>query len=195
MKSIKEQYDLSTLVKSTPQEPVQQQVIVVPDIEIGSLESFIPPTGEEIFSAYTGFLRAFHLWFHAAHNLSKGTGFAGDHVSLYGPIYLEVQEVIDRVIEKGVGVFDSESMACPNKITSDAMIVLEGWESPAGQSADRIADLALHYAVDLVELDTKVAMLLEEDGSLTFGLENLLAELADVHEGYVYLLKQRSKHL
>ena len=191
---MKEQCDLGPLTKAAPA-PIQQQVTVVPDIEIGSLEAFIPPTGEEIFSAYVGFLRAFHLWFHAAHNLAKGTGFAGDPASLYGPIYLEVQEVMDRVIEKGVGVFDSESIACPNKITSDAMIVLDEWESPAGQSAERIADLALHYAIDLVELDAKVATLLDEDGSLTFGLENLLAELADVHEGYVYLLKQRAKHL
>ena len=191
---MKEQYDLGALTKVAP-EPIQQQVVVVPEIEIGSLEAFIPPSGEEIFSAYAGFLRAFHLWFHAAHNVTKGTGFAGDHVSLYGPIYLEVQDVIDRVIEKGLGVFDNEMIACPNKITSDAMIVLEEWESPAGKGAERIAELALHYAIDLVELDAKVVMLLGEDGTLTLGLENLLAELADTHEGYVYLLKQRAKHL
>tara|TARA_Y100001937_G_C7123860_1_gene333940 strand:+ start:1956 stop:2528 length:573 start_codon:yes stop_codon:yes gene_type:complete len=190
---MKEQCDLGPLTKPAPEQ--MQQVVVVPEVEIGSLEAFIPPTGEEIFSAYTGFLRAFHLWFHSAHNVAKGTGFAGDHGSLYGPIYLEVQEVIDRVIEKGMGVFNNELMACPHKITSDAMIVLSEWESPINQGPERIAELALHYAKDLVALDEKVAMLMKEDGSLTFGLENLLAELADVHEGYVYLLNQRAKHL
>ena len=191
---MKEQCELGPLTQPAP-DPLGDQYVVVPEIDIGSLEAFIPPTGDEIFSAYIGFLRAFHLWFHSAHNVTKGTGFAGDHVNLYGPIYLEVQDVIDRVIEKGIGVFDDEMMACPNRITSDAMIVLEEWESPAGQGADRIAELALHYAIDLVELDAKVVMLLGEDGTLTLGLENLLAELADVHEGYVYLLKQRAKHL
>ena len=190
---MKEQCDLGPLTKPAPEQ--MQQVVVVPDVEIGSLEAFIPPTGEEIFSAYIGFLRAFHLWFHAAHNVAKGTGFAGDHASLYGPIYLEVQEAMDRVIEKGVGVFNSEGVACPIRITSDAMIVLSEWGSPVNQGPERIAELALHYAKDLVSLDEKVAMLLEEDGSLTFGLENLLAELADTHEGYVYLLNQRAKHL
>ena len=78
---MKEQCDLGPLTKPAPEQ--MQQVVVVPDVEIGSLEAFIPPTGEEIFSAYIGFLRAFHLWFHAAHNVAKGTGFAGDHASLY----------------------------------------------------------------------------------------------------------------
>ena len=31
---------------------------------------------------YVGSLRAIQLWFHSAHILAKGTGFAGDHVNL-----------------------------------------------------------------------------------------------------------------
>ena len=43
---------------------------------------------------YVGSLRAIQLWFHSAHILAKGTGFAGDHVNLYGRIYDEVTEEI-----------------------------------------------------------------------------------------------------
>ena len=83
--------------------------------------------------------------------------------------------------------------ARPMRITSDAMLVLGGWESPVGQNGCRIADIALEYCRQLVTMDENVAATLEEMGALTFGLENLLAELADTHEGYVYLLQQRSK--
>ena len=187
MSNIKEQCDLGSGVSSAD---IQ---IVVPDIEMNALDQMIPVTAPEIMAAYVGFTRAFHLWFHGAHNVTKGPGFAGDHNSLYGPIYLEVQDTIDRVIEKGIGVFDDESIGCPMRITSDASIVLASWESPVGVDAERIADIALEYAEQFVFMDERVATTLEEMGALSFGLENLLAELADVHEGYVYLLRQRAK--
>jgi len=168
--------------------------IALPEVEINALDQMIPVSPVEIMSAYIGFVRAFHLWFHAAHNLAKGTGFAGDHVSLYGPIYVEVQDSIDRIIEKAIGIFDDEILGCPIRITSDAVLILEGWESPADQAAERIADAALEYAKQLVKLDERVAQTLDEMGTLTYGLDNLLAELADTHEGYVYLLRQRIKN-
>ena len=167
--------------------------IIAPELEMNALDKMIPVSPAEVYAAYVGFTRAFHLWMHAAHNLVKGTGFAGDHASLYGPIYIEVQDTIDRVIEKGIGVFDDESLGCPQRITSDAMIVLESWESPVGQTSDRIADVALEYAKQFVTMDENVAETLKSMDALTYGLDNLLAELADVHEGYVYLLQQRAK--
>ena len=186
MSRLEEQCDLATIEGG-------EVNIIAPDLEINALDQMVPIAPSEIFAAYIGFTRAFHLWMHAAHNLVKGTGFAGDHDSLYGPIYLEVQESIDRVIEKGVGVFDDEGLGCPLRITADALIVLEKWESPAGQSPCRIADVALEYSRQFVTMDENVAETLKGMGALTYGLDNLLAELADVHEGYVYLLQQRAK--
>lgn len=184
---IKEQCDLGTI-------PTEDVEVLDVEIEMNAMEQMIPVTAAEIMAAYIGFTRAFHLWFHSAHNVTKGTGFAGDHVSLYGPIYIEVQDSIDRVIEKAIGVFDDEALGCPMRITSDAVLVLDGWNSPAGQPPATIADAALVYAEQLVQLDEKVAQTLQEMGALTYGLDNLLAELADVHEGYVYLLRQRVKN-
>lgn len=183
---IKEQCDLATINGG-------EVNISMPEVEMNAVEQMIPITASEIMAAYIGFVRAFHLWMHAAHNVTKGTGFAGDHASLYGPIYVEVQDVIDRIIEKGIGVFDDEGLGCPMRITSDALLVLQTWESPVGQDGQRIADIALGYCKQLVKMDENVAATLDEMGALTFGLENLLAELADTHEGYVYLLQQRSK--
>ena len=186
---IKEQCELSAV-----QPAAEMEIVIEPEVEMNALEQMLPITPVEVMAAYIGFTRAFHLWFHSAHNLAKGTGFAGDHVSLYGPIYVDVQDSIDRVIEKAIGVFDDESLGCPMRITSDAALILDGWNSPAGQPPATIADAALAYAEQFVLLDERVAQTLEEMGALTYGLDNLLAELADAHEGYVYLLRQRAKN-
>jgi hypothetical protein len=186
---IKEQCDLGAI-------PVGNiEVVAAPEVVMNSLEALMPPAPHEIMAAYIGFTRAFHLWFHGAHNLAKGTGFAGDHVNLYRKIYLEVQATVDGTIEKAVGIFVDEELACPIRITSDALLILENWESPAGQPAQRIADVALEYAEQLVKLDERVAEELSVLDALTYGLDNHLADLADIHEGYVYLLRQRVKNL
>ena len=157
------------------------------------LTDLAPPAPQEIMSAYIGFVRAYHLWMHGAHNVTKGPGFAGDHVEIYGKIYTEVQDAIDGIIEKGVGVYQDEGIACPMKITADATLILEDWESPSQQAAERIADLALEYTKQLVLIGEGTASLLDEMGVLTYGMDNMLGGLVDVHENYVYLLQQRVK--
>ena len=157
------------------------------------LDDLMMPTPTEVLGAYLGFLRAYHLWMHGAHNVTKGPSFAGDHVELYGKIYNEVQDAIDGVIEKGVGVYQDESIACPMRIVEDAMLILNEWESPSGLPAERIATLALEYTRHLVKIDEGTAQVLEEMGVLSYGMDNMFGDLADTHETYIYLLQQRVK--
>jgi len=162
-------------------------------IDMNALEDIIAPAPAEILSVYVGFLRAYHLWMHGAHNVVKGPSFAGDHVELYGKIYNEVQDAIDGVIEKGVGVYQDESIACPIRITEDAMLMLNEWESPSEQASERIATLALEYTKQLVNIGEGTARALEDLDSLTYGMDNMMAGLVDIHENYAYLLQQRTK--
>jgi DNA-binding ferritin-like protein len=162
-------------------------------IDINALEDIIVPAPAEVLSAYVGFLRAYHLWMHGAHNVVKGPSFAGDHIDLYGKIYSEVQGHIDVVIEKGVGVYQDEGIACPMTIVADASLILDAWESPAGQTSERIASLSLEYTKQLVKIGEGTAQVLEEMESLTYGMDNMMAGLVDTHENYVYLLQQRTK--
>jgi len=171
--------------------PIEEMPGAVVDINV--LEDLMGPSPSEILSAYIGFLRAYHFWMHGAHNVVKGPSFAGDHVVIYGKIYNEVQDVIDGVIEKGVGVYQDEAIACPMKITSDAMIILEDWESPSDQTSERIAALALEYTKHLVSIGEGTAKTLEGLDVLTYGMDNMLAGLVDTHENYAYLLRQRLK--
>ena len=151
------------------------------------------PQGTALMAGLLGALRAYHLWFHAAHNLTKGSGFAGDHVDLYGKIYVDSVELLDAAIEKGIGVFNDEELGCPNMLTKLALQVLDGWTSPVNQSADEIATNALTYSTDMVSLIDEIAKSLEDLGALTYGLDDFLASAASTHENYVYLLRQRVK--
>ena len=90
-------------------------------------------------------------------------------------------------------MYQDEGIACPTKITSDALLILDSWESPSQQAAERIADLALEYTAQLVKIGEGTATLLDEMGVLSYGMDNMLAGLADTHENYVYLLRQRTK--
>ena len=59
---------------------------------------------ENEVAKYIGCTKALLTWFHAAHHVTKGTGFAGDHVSLYGEIYNGINEDLDALIEKFIVV-------------------------------------------------------------------------------------------
>ena len=49
--------------------------------------------------SYIGCTKGLHTWFHAAHQVTKGVGFAGDHVNLYGEIYNGISEDFDKLVE------------------------------------------------------------------------------------------------
>lgn len=182
---------ISPEILNNPFEGKEDLTIVV---DINSLEDAIAPTPGEVMSAYIGFVRAYHLWMHGAHNVTKGPSFAGDHEILYGRIYTEVAGQIDQVIEKSMCVYDDESIACPMRILDSALLAMEKWESPADQPSGRIAELALIYTKQLVKIGEGTSAVLKEMDQLTYGTDNMMAGLADLHEGYVYLLNQRNKN-
>ena len=80
-----------------------------------------------IMLEYIATTRALHLWFHGAHNVTRGAGFAGDHVHIYGEIYTNVQDDIDGLIEKAVGLFEDEMLACPSAITTRAAEIIKDY--------------------------------------------------------------------
>jgi hypothetical protein len=142
---------------------------------------------------YVGSLRAIQLWFHSAHILAKGTGFAGDHVNLYGRIYSDVTEEIDTAIEKAVGITNNEVMGCPRVITYKALEVLMDYPVPSNATALKIALSALALVKSYLAYVTKMFGDLEEADELSLGLNDFLMQSANTFEGYEYLLQQRVK--
>jgi len=147
---------------------------------------------EQIFRQWIGMHRAMIAWFHAAHHVTKGTGFGGDHVNLYGEIYTQLDEDLDGIVEKGIGLTGDETLADPVSSLSMAASLLAQQPASANQSAEAIAANAfevIKYYVDFIE---KIYSQFDSIG-MSLGLDDLLQGLANQYETYVYLLQQRSR--
>ena len=143
--------------------------------------------------SYIGCTKGLHTWFHSAHHVTKGVGFAGDHVNLYGEIYAGISEDFDKLVEKSIMVADSEDVACPMMITEISAKVLSQYETPAGRGADAIAGIGLEYMRNHIANLTQLHDILKSCGALSLGMEDYLASAANQYEGYLYLLSQRVK--
>tara|TARA_Y100000992_G_scaffold287229_1_gene239847 strand:- start:2988 stop:3449 length:462 start_codon:yes stop_codon:yes gene_type:complete len=148
---------------------------------------------ENEVAKYIGCTKALLTWFHAAHHVTKGTGFAGDHVSLYGEIYNGINEDLDALIEKFIVVCDTEKIACPLELTLESVPFLMEFTSPVELNADSIAAVGLQFMRHHVNHLTQLYQLLESKRLLTLGTDDYLAAAANQYEGYIYLLGQRVK--
>lgn len=138
-------------------------------------------------------MRALHLWMHGAHLASKGPSFAGDHAVILNRIYDEVQDQVDALSEKAIGLTDDESLGDAGRILGMAMPVLQHYPAVSGMPQDQLMATALGVEMAFIALLEETFHQLERAGQLSLGLNNMLAGLADTHEGYAYFLKRRKQ--
>ena len=146
-----------------------------------------------LFKDYIATTRAIHLWFHAAHHVTRGAGFLGDHIHLYGELYTKIQEDIDVVIEKAISILEDEMVACPVSITSQAAQILAEYPSPSGHTALGIAANGKMLLSGYLSYLEFLRDALKEVGALTLGLEDHIASTANQYEAFLYMLQQREK--
>lgn len=147
----------------------------------------------EIMSTYLATTKALQMWFQGAHHVSKGTSFAGDHVLLYFEIYEQLDEELDVIAEKTLGIGNVEDAVCPRGIASGASEILQQLPSPVGQTSLGLAACGLSIArAHLKYLDWLYGAL-EESGDMTLGLDDFIMSSANRHEKFVYMLQQRVK--
>jgi len=149
---------------------------------------------KKLCSKFLGAFKAMHIWFHTAHVMTKGTGFAGDHVLLYGKIYEEITDQLDAAMEKVLGLTEDESLLCPKEMIQSTQMALDLYDSPSNNSAHNIALTALQIVENFLTVLEIAYHVKKHHGMMTLGLEDFMASLANTHEGYVYLLRQRTKN-
>lgn len=136
-----------------------------------------------------------HLKFLAAvhqnhHWITKGDPFYGDHL-LFSRIYEGAVCDIDALAEKAIG------LGC----TSNVDIVLQhkqlcqllqgyGMTATIPQPTE-LAKRSYLAEMNFLKATAHLVEHMKANGTLTRGLDNLLAGIEDKHEGHVYLLKQR----
>jgi len=137
--------------------------------------------------------KAILSWMHAAHHTTKGVSFSGDHVNLFGEIYEEIIEDFDELIEKSISLLDDEKVACPIELTKGSIKYLSMFESPANLNEDQIAVCALNFVRHHIGHVEFVYSALEQQRSLSLGMDDFLSSSAGKYEKFEYLLGQRIK--
>jgi DNA-binding ferritin-like protein len=131
-----------------------------------------------------GFLRALKIIHTAHHWQSTGETFYGDHL-LFARLAEPIEDEVDVIAEKIVGANE--------KVLTNYFIQLEHTKNflnfvSKGKSLEEESLRAEQVFVIAVEL---VMDELEENNSLTRGIEQALGNILDKHEEHLYLLNSR----
>lgn len=124
------------------------------------------------------------------HWVSMGDPYYGDHL-LFQRLYLAIVEEIDGIAEKSIGLGCTSNVDL-HLIHSQLLKLVSGINGATTipQSSD-LAKKSLMAEINFLKVLDHVIDSLKETCLLTHGLSNMLEGIADLHEGHVYLLKQR----
>ena len=124
------------------------------------------------------------------HWTSMGDPFYGDHL-LFQRLYQATVEEIDGLAEKAIGLGNTTNVNLMLQTSQLLKLVTsEGTASMIPTSSD-LAKKSLMAEMNFLKVIDVMISCLQECGLLTPGLSNMLEGIADVHEGHIYLLKQR----
>lgn len=138
----------------------------------------------------TAAARALALVLQTCHWQAKGDPFYGDH-KMFERLYEDVIPEIDELGERAIAFSDDPMVDIGSQF--DGIGAFLG--KLVGKQADVPSNKDLHELALRAEemflgwLKTSLDVL-EKDGSLTPGVENMLGGIADTHETHVYLLQR-----
>jgi DNA-binding ferritin-like protein len=133
---------------------------------------------------FLAFVHQTHHW------TAKGDPFYGDHL-LFMRLYEETSGEIDKIAEKVIGLGGAQNVNLARQVNQYVKLVQSyGSPSTIPQASD-LAQRSLVAEKNFIQNVTFLMKSMDESGTMTKGLDNLLAGVLDIHEGHVYLLKQR----
>jgi DNA-binding ferritin-like protein len=146
--------------------------------------------GSNDMSTILSFLEALEEMYEHMHWHSSGNNYYGDHL-LYERLYDEIEEEIDSVAEKAIGIFGPDSIG-PNKNTAMTANIVSNLISDT-DTADKFPILSIKAEEKFISIVSDALTSMEKDNELTDGIDNLLQGVVDLHESHLYLLKQRNE--
>lgn len=137
-------------------------------------------------------LRLTIAYIQAAHWISKGKAFYGDHL-LYERIYNELAEEIDEYAEKIIALAGEETVN-PIKVLDVAVNRIPQYvEFEEGMDGERIAENALNAIEYVLNELEKLYDGIKSAGKMTMGMDDLLMEMHSKQQNHLYLIQQRLK--
>lgn len=127
------------------------------------------------------FLHKTHHW------QTHGNQYYADHL-LFDRLYTESQSFIDQVAERAVGSTNVEAVDAKSQVRAISAIVAVVAREAEPESMVRAS---LRVEALVLAVINQCLETLKARGGLTNGIDNLLQGAADLHETFVYLLRQR----
>lgn len=137
-------------------------------------------------------LRALAFTHQMSHWTAAGDPFYGDHL-LFERLYNDIVPEIDTVAEKTVGMGGAVMLHPLQQVRHEALLV-EAMCSPATKMPTAVELAQRSYTAEMHFMGMLDALVdrMKDNGCWTIGVENMIGEIADKHEGHIYLLKQRT---
>jgi len=138
----------------------------------------------KIANLYVATLRAIYFIHQNNHWTTKGSTFYGDHL-LFERLYDASKGDADMAAEKMIGLFGEKALdfelqnSFMNKIVSKY----------AGLDGNP-AKMSLTIVKDFLQLSESVYKTIENEGSMTLGLDDMIMAIASKNEESCYLLQQ-----
>jgi hypothetical protein len=126
------------------------------------------------------------------HWQSRGDSFYGDHL-MFQRIYEGIDGQIDSVAEKAIGLGGLNNVDLVLQTTQKMKLVAGYGAAMTIPQSGELARRSLAMEFTFLQVVDHLVTTMKERGALTRGLDNLIAGIEDVHEGFVYLLKNRSE--
>ena len=124
------------------------------------------------------------------HWTSMGDPFYGDHL-LFQRLYQATVEEIDGLAEKAIGLGSTTNVNLMLQTSQLLKLVTSAGTASMIPTSSDLAKKSLMAEMNFLKVIDIMISCLQECGLLTNGLSNMLQGIADVHEGHIYLLKQR----
>jgi starvation-inducible DNA-binding protein len=128
----------------------------------------------------------------AAHWISKGKSFYGDHL-LFERIYNELAEEIDAYAEKVLALSGDETVNPIDVLSVAAERLPKIVKFSGGQDGDELAKYAINSEKYVLAELEKLYHTLKEQDKLTLGFDDMLMSMHNNHENHIYLIQQRAK--
>lgn len=141
--------------------------------------------------ALVAVLRSAALIHQTHHWQTRGDTFYGDHL-LYERLYNETLDGIDRMAERAVGSGNRllvHPVIQANQVA--ALVKFFCGDIQADPTPDEYAVVSFMTEVYVLSFLGMVHQSLEASSMLTNGTDNLIQDVSDKHESFVYLLRQR----
>ena len=138
------------------------------------------------------FLRAGAHIHQMNHWQTHGVQYYADH-QLFERLYNESQTFIDEVAERSIGQFTIDVLDGLDQIKKTAEVVDQIYYETPGINPDDMVTRSLAIEEMIIDAIKITISRLEDSGDNTHGNYNLLEGGSDLHEQFVYLLKQRMR--